>query len=188
MDYKKYSLEQIENWIHDSILCDDITPHEIIDTIKNVVSEQYYYHKHHTSRCYELLALLNNNGKGHIQAYDEYINDGMNPWGHSDLEFAIANKQENKSTYQEAIDSGWEMTADGFWIKKTKENKKLTWVTPVEVDGLTGDCIVTLPDDLLKTANLKEGDVVEFIVNDDNTISMIKTNYESEQDKCREEC
>ena len=66
-NYKKYSLEQLENWVHDAVN-GDASPQEIYDVIKGVVDEQYHYHKHHTGRCYDLLALLNGNGKGHIQA------------------------------------------------------------------------------------------------------------------------
>ena len=65
-DYKKYSLEQLENWVNDAISCSDASPQEIYDVIKKVVEENYYYHKDHSSRSYELLALLNGNGKGHI--------------------------------------------------------------------------------------------------------------------------
>lgn len=61
-DYEKYSLEQLENWAHDAIN-GNASPQEIYDTITNVVKEQYNYHKHHTSRCYELLTLLGSNDK-----------------------------------------------------------------------------------------------------------------------------
>ncbi len=76
-NYKKYSLEQLENWVHDSVN-GDASPQEIQDVIKGVVDEQYHYHKHHTCRCYELLALLNGNGKGHIQAYDDFLSKDRN--------------------------------------------------------------------------------------------------------------
>jgi len=61
-DYKKYSLEKLEDWVHDA-LSGDATPQEIYDTIKNVVVESRCYHKQQGSRAYELLALLNGNGK-----------------------------------------------------------------------------------------------------------------------------
>jgi hypothetical protein len=76
-NYKKYSLEQLENWVHDSVN-GDASPQEIYDVIKGVVDEQYHYHKHHTGRCYDLLALLNGNGKGHIQAYDNFLSKDRN--------------------------------------------------------------------------------------------------------------
>jgi len=61
MDYNKYSIEQLENWIYNALDVTEITPKEIYDTIYNVVTEQYYYFKNHTSRCYDLMVLLNGN-------------------------------------------------------------------------------------------------------------------------------
>ena len=58
------------------------------------------------------------------------------------------------------------VSEDGdVWIPDsvTKEDKVVKWQLPVEVDGLTGDCLVQFPDDLLEAANLKEGDTVEWI-------------------------
>ncbi len=57
-DYKKYSLERLEEWIYDAISSAEASPQEIYDVIKRVVEEQYYHHKYHTGRCYDLLALL----------------------------------------------------------------------------------------------------------------------------------
>jgi len=39
------------------------------------------------------------------------------------------------------------------------------WTLPVEVDGLSGECYINLPDDLLQIVNLKEGDQIEWIDN-----------------------
>ncbi|QPX48095.1 AbrB/MazE/SpoVT family DNA-binding domain-containing protein [Synechococcus phage S-SRM01] len=72
-DYKKYSLERLEEWVNDSLSAAEASPQEIYDVIKKTVEEYYYTYKHHTSRAYELLALLNGNGKGHIKAYDDYV-------------------------------------------------------------------------------------------------------------------
>jgi len=72
-DYKKYSLENLEKWMSDALLSSEATPQEIYDVIHKVVEEEYHYFKHHTGRCYDLLALLKGNGKGHIPAYDEYV-------------------------------------------------------------------------------------------------------------------
>ena len=112
-EYKKYSLENLEKWMSDALLSSEATPQEIYDIIRKVVEEEYHYFKHHTGRCYELLALLNGNGKGHLSCdkddpseecknawtsfweenyYPEEVKDaGMRPWGHSDLEYMIAN-------------------------------------------------------------------------------------------------
>jgi len=85
-DYKNYSLEQLENWIHDALCCDEITPQEIYDTIRKIVAEDYYYYKNHTSRAYDLLCKLN----GTVQFN---LSDNMPPWGHSDLEAVIAERK-----------------------------------------------------------------------------------------------
>ena len=114
-DYKKYSLGQLETWMSDALVSSEATPQEIFDVIKGVVEEEYHYFKHHTGRCYELLALLNGNGKGHLTcdkndpseeckgAWNDFweenyypeeykkskeptVEDIMPPWGHSDME------------------------------------------------------------------------------------------------------
>jgi hypothetical protein len=83
-NYKKYSLERLEEWMHDAISSAEASPQEIYDVIKRVVEEQYYYHKHHTGRCYDLLALLNGNGKGHIKAYDDYVTENISKYNEYD--------------------------------------------------------------------------------------------------------
>ena len=111
-DYKKYSLENLEKWVSDTLLSSEATPQEIYDVIKGVVEEEYHYFKHHTGRCYDLLALLNGNGKRHLScdkddpseeckgAWNDFweehyypeeykepkVEDIMPPWGHSDME------------------------------------------------------------------------------------------------------
>mgnify|MGYP003349965128 CR=1 FL=1 len=76
-DYKKYSLGKLEEWMHDTLSCAEATPQEIYDVIKKVVEENYYVYKDHTSRCYELLALLNGNGKKYIPGYKDHIESGF---------------------------------------------------------------------------------------------------------------
>jgi hypothetical protein len=77
-DYKKYSLNKLEEWMHDTI-SGDASPQEIYDVIKGVVEEQYYYFKHHTGRCYDILCLLN--GHRHIDLECdnnwEQVNDNL---------------------------------------------------------------------------------------------------------------
>ena len=236
-DYKKYSLENLENWMHDAISCSEATPQEIYDVIKSVVSENYHIYKNHTERCYELLALLNGNGKGHLscdkddkspecqQAWtsfweenyypEEYsqhtkkVEDAMPPWGHSDMEAlryseeelnamcdkAASDQEKEKCreynpreakyydkqakidlTYDEMIAAGYTMTDDGFWILPQNKDRVVKWQLPVELDGLTGECYVRFPDDLLEAANLKESDVVEWIDRKDGSFELRKVN------------
>lgn len=58
-------------------------------------------------------------------------------------------------------------------VKQEEINK---WVIPVEIDGPSGEYFVTLPDDLLKEVNLKEGDEVEWIENKDGSYILRRVN------------
>jgi hypothetical protein len=233
-EYKKYSLENLEKWMSDALLSSEATPQEIYDIIRKVVEEEYHYFKHHTGRCYELLALLNGNGKGHLSCdkddqseeckkswtsfwkeypYPEELkDDGMRPWGHSDLEYMIANptltedrisnfpgeqytEEELNAMCNKAVsdqekekcreynlreaeyyDKGAQVDADYEKVK--------SWVLPTEVDGLTGDVTVNLPDDLLKAANLKEGDQIQWVDNGDGSYKMVKVTEPLKMDEC----
>ena len=59
--YKKYSLEQLDNWVNDAVNCEDLTPQDIYDTIVKCVDESVEYHKKYLTKSIELLSLL----KGH---------------------------------------------------------------------------------------------------------------------------
>ena len=59
--YKKYSLEQLDNWVNDALNCEDLTPQDIYDTVVKCVDESVEYHKKHLTKSIELLSLL----KGH---------------------------------------------------------------------------------------------------------------------------
>lgn len=177
-NYREYSLSQLENWMHDAMSAGEASPQEIYDTIHKVVSENYYTYKEQTAKAYELLSLLNGNGKGHIKAYDDCVDkvlscnkDDPSPeckgawdefWGQVD------------KTYDQMIEEGYEMTDDGFWVPQ--EDKVVKWQLTVQVDGLTGDCFVNLPDDLLERAGLLEGDVVEWIDRGDGSFEIRKVN------------
>ena len=160
--YKKHSLEQVKTWVRDALVSAEVSPQEIYDTIKGIVNEEYHYFKHHTGRCYDLLALLNGNGKGHIEGWDawektyypeEVKDDGMRPWGHSDLEYLVANQKKDK-------------------VKK--------WVLPVEEvrdeDNDKDECCITFPEDLLEAADFKEGDRIEWVDQGDGSYLIKKVN------------
>ena len=73
--YKKYSLEQLDNWVNDALNCEDLTPEDIYDTIVNVVDESVEYHKKHLTKSIELLSLL----KGHRSFEIDTSLDDINP-------------------------------------------------------------------------------------------------------------
>ena len=70
--YKKYSLEQLDNWVNDALNCEDLTPQDIYETITNVVDESVEYHKKHLTKSIELLSLL----KGHRPVDFDYTATG----------------------------------------------------------------------------------------------------------------
>ena len=194
MDYKKYSLEQLENWMHDAMSCGDATPQEIYDVIIEVVKDNYYTYKKQASEAYELLALLNGNGGWTVEEVlkeKEYYEPSMPPWGHSDLEYMIHNKEpltcdkddtspECKGAWKdfwEDVDPDVRENLEKYgydWTPLTSKDKVVKWQLPVEVDGLSGECFVQFPDDLLEAANLKEGDTVEWVDKGDGSYLLRK--------------
>jgi len=117
--YKKYSLEQLDNWVNDAVNCEDLTAEDIYDTIIKCVDESVEYHKKYLTKSVELLSLLkghrpveidtsldDNDASPRVSSatqrdwndfweenyYPEEVkDDGMRPWGHSDLEYGLAN-------------------------------------------------------------------------------------------------
>ncbi len=170
MDYRQYSLNQLENFLHDAMSSGEATPQEIYDVIVGVVKKNYYTYKHQTSQAYELLALLHSGVDNN--KYQDYLNEILNCdkddsspecksawndfWGSgSDTEYELREAEYyNKEVF---------VSEDGD-IYPVKD-KVVKWQLPVQVDGLTGECYVQFPDDLLEAANLKEGDMVEWIPN-----------------------
>ncbi len=199
MDYKKYSLEQLENWMYDAMSCGDATPQEIYDVIIEVVKDNYYTYKKQASEAYELLSLLNGNGDWTVEEVlkeKEYYEPSMPPWGHSDLEYMIHNKEplscdkdDPSPECKKSWTKFWEETPYPLYVSEdgdvsvpdyvTKEDKVVKWQLPVQVDGLSGDCFVEFPDDLLEVANLKEGDTVEWVDKGDGSYILRKVNVHS---------
>ena len=175
-DYKKYSLEQLDNWMHDAMSSGEATPQEIYDVIVGAVKENYYTYKQKTSEAYELLALLNSgidNNK-----YQNYLNkilscdkDDPSP----ECKGAWNDFWEDSNNWSE--ESKLHITEDGD-IYPVKD-RVVKWQLPVQVDGLTGDCYIELPDDLLEVANLKEGDSIQWIDRGDGSFEMKKVDVHS---------
>jgi hypothetical protein len=199
-NYKKYSLENLENWLHDAMSAGEATPQEIYDVILEVVKENYYYYKHQTSQAYELLALLNGNGGWTLEEVmkeKEYYEPSMPPWGHSDLEYGLSNSfltQDRNSNFpNENTIPEYKTSWNNYWDKVDKEvkeslekdgyewtppastkDKVVKWQLPIEIDGASGDYFVNFPDDLLEAANLKEGDQVEWVDKGDGSYLLRK--------------
>ena len=70
--YKKYSLEQLDNWVNDALNCEDLTPQDIYDTVVKCVDESVEYHKKYLTKSIDLLSLL----KGHRPVDFDYTATG----------------------------------------------------------------------------------------------------------------
>ena len=174
-DYKKYSLEKLQEWVHDA-MNSDASPHEIYSAIREAVGEDYYYHKDCISRAYELLALLNGNGEGHIQAYDEYVEKKEN---------LVCDKDNPSPECQKSWNDFWE---EYYYPEEYEKNKVKKWILPVEEvrDEDTDEDIycVTFPADLLEAANLKEGDEIEWVEKNDGSYLLRKVIRPLGMDEC----
>jgi hypothetical protein len=148
-DYKKYSLSRLKDWVIDALSTAEASPHEIYSTIRRAVQEEYNHHNEQAKKCFGLLELLSGHRPVNL---DDDIDDGMRFWGHSDLEYLFANNQ--------------------------KEDKVEKWVLPVELDELSGELYVTLPDDLLDKVGWKKGDRVEYVPSENGFYVMRKVNVE----------
>jgi len=70
-NYKDYSLEKLQEWVHDA-MSSDASPHEIYSAIRESVREDYYYHKDYASRTYGLLELLSGHRPVKDAKWDEW--------------------------------------------------------------------------------------------------------------------
>jgi hypothetical protein len=160
-DYKKYALGQVENFLYDA-MSSGATPQEIYDTIRDVVEDNYYTYKKSAAEAYELLALLNGNGKGHLTCDKDDLSPECKKswsdfWQYTDEELdemcdAAELEQDLKN-------------AEGF-LKKDKVKK---WIIPVD-----DDYNITFPEDLLEQTGWKEGDTLQWIDQGDGSFKMIK--------------
>ena len=158
-NYKKYSLEHLENWLYDAMSCGDATPQEIYEVILKVVKDEYYTYKKKATDAYELLALLNGNGKDYLSC-----------------------DKDNKTTeYQKSWNDFWE---ENYYPEEVKTDMVNRWVLPVELDGLSGECYIQLPDDLLERAGLQEGSMVHWIDRGDGSFELRKVTKPLETDEC----
>lgn len=162
-DYKKYSLGQVENFLYDA-MSTDATPQEIYDVIKGVVQDNYYTYKQQTSKAYELLALLNGNGEGHLTCDKEDTSpECKGAW--NDFWEENYYPEEHRQYTDEELNAMCDAVTSA---KKDKVNK---WILPVD-----DDYNITFPEDLLEQTGWKEGDTLQWIDQGDGSFKMIKKN------------
>jgi hypothetical protein len=180
-DYKKYSLEKLQEWVHDA-MNSDASPHEIYSAIREAVREDYYYHKDCISRADELLALLKSNDKGHLscdkddpspecqKSWNDFWEEHYYPEEYQGSSVSSVNLQREIESIRES--GGYE------WTPEVKKDKVKKWVLPVEeckdADTDETEYFISFPDDLLEAANLKEGDLIEWVDQGDGSYLLEK--------------
>jgi len=143
-DYKKYSLQKLEDWVCDAISTADATPQEVYDTIVSAITEYHDHHKKGFEYTTELLSLLNSNNK----KWDEW--------------------EENyyPEEYKGSTASSVKPDKVKKWVLPVEETKI------AETDET--EYFITFPDDLLEAADLKENDKVEWISQGDGSYLLKK--------------
>ena len=161
-DYKKYSLENLENWMHDAISSGDVTPQEIYDVIVGVVKESYEHHKEQVDQAEELLNLLNTNSNASSAitfkacSSDDTSPECMTSWNDfwSDDKITFIHNTEDGDLFAH------------------NEDKVVKWRLPVEVDSVSGEYYFTLPEDLLEQTGWKEDDALHWVDNGDGSFTL----------------
>jgi len=159
-DYNEYSLKQLENFLYDAMSTES-SSQEIYDVIKGVVSDNYYTYKHQASKAYDLLALLNGNGEGHISSYPvSKVEEKLKTPIQQNLQYTDEEMDAmTASEEKELIVKGF-VKVNGFWQKP-----KTSWIVKIEMDGLTGDAYIPIPDDLSDIVRWSVDDELEWIPN-----------------------
>jgi hypothetical protein len=173
----------------------DATPQEIYDVIRGVVQDNLEVYTKSADHARELLSLLNGHrpvdlSDEHSESYydynrnkqvtktcdkDDYSSEckkswndfweepSMPPWGHSDLEYGIHYSDEE---------------LDAMCHSAEVKDKVVKWILPVEETKVEEtdetEYFITFPDDLLESANLKEGDQLEWIDQGDGSCILKK--------------
>ena len=175
-DYKKYSLENLENWMHDAISSGDATPQEIYDVIVGVVKESYEYHKQQVDQAEELLNLLNTGWtKEEVLREVEYYEPS------DAITFKSCNSDDTSPECMTSWNDFWSddkiasihNTEDGDLFAHN-EDKVVKWRLPVEVDSVSGEYYFTLPEDLLEQTGWKEDDALHWVDNGDGSFTLQK--------------
>lgn len=172
-EQKDYSLKQVENFLYDAMSA-DATAQQIYDVIKGVAEDNYNVYKNATEKAYELLALLNGNGEGHISSYPvSKVEEKLKTPIQQNSQYTEGEMDAMTAAAEEELISEGYFKENGFWRKPKDKVKK--WVLPIEeVD--CDECIINFPDDLLEAANLKEGDQIEWIDQGDGSYILRKVN------------
>ena len=147
---RSYSLTNLEDAVEDAITS-DCTPEEIYDTIRTTLRRNLTYHRICVRTANEVLRLVHGTEHKdkvinlHEKELDTYLGDTLddpNRWP----DYTELPEKGKEMSYQDMIDAGYEMTGEGIWWPKDKE-EDVKEETPdydnpyvcAKIDELAGD-------------------------------------------------
>ena len=135
---QSYSLTNLEYAIEDAV-SSDCSPEEIYETIRTTLRRTLTYHRVCVRTANEVLRLVH--GTEHkdkvISLHEKELDESL-----TDDKRTNTYREGKEMTYQEMIDAGYEMTADGIWWPKDKEEETPDYNNPyvcAKIDELAGD-------------------------------------------------
>ena len=143
---RSYSLANLEDAIEDAITS-DCTPEDIYDTIRTTLRRNLTYHRICVRTANEVLRLVHGTEHKdkvinlHEKDLDTYLGDTLddpNRWP----DYTELPEKGKEMSYQDMIDAGYEMTGDGIWWPKDKEEETPDYDNPyvcAKIDELAGD-------------------------------------------------
>ena len=125
---QSYSLTNLEYAIEDAV-SSDCSPEEIYETIRTTLRRTLTYHRVCVRTANEVLRLVHGteNKDKVISLHEKELDETL---------------EEKPMNYQEMIDAGYEMTGDGIWWPKDKEEETPDYNNPyvcAKIDELAGD-------------------------------------------------
>ena len=125
---QSYSLTNLEYAIEDAV-SSDCTPEQIYEAIRTSLRRTLTYHRVCVRTANEVLRLVHGteNKDKVISLHEKELDETL---------------EEKPMNYQEMIDAGYEMTGDGIWWPKDKEEETPDYDNPyvcAKIDELAGD-------------------------------------------------
>ena len=152
--YKKYSLEQLDNWVNDALNCEDLTPQDIYDTVVKCVDESVEYHKKYLTKSIELLSLLKGQGTVDL-GLDTFNYEPYEGWDCGNITLNQLESLAKTKTVSEASKSDWV----DFWEENyyPQEYEK-TQYTETELDAMCEAASQQEERDKCREYNLREAE------------------------------
>ena len=148
----RYTMDQISAFLYDALNEENLSAHQIYETIIETVAEHTEYLQIQYEKSQQLFDLLKGTTKPEAKTEEE----------------------PEEYDYDDMTAKGYWMNADGFWMPPEKEEDKvIKWSLPVE-EAEDGEYYITFPEDLLEAAKLAPGDTVEWVDLTENTYLLRK--------------